>query len=194
MAPHALATLDDVKARLGIPDDNTDAELSAVLDSATTVLQNLYGDVIPAQYTETLRPYGDGSRMLTGRAPLLSVDSITVTWPYPSSPTISLSTNLYFADLATGQITVYAFSPAFAWQYAPRDWSTARFLVTYTAGRATVAANVKDALLDLVQFWWRQSRAAGTQTYGEDAGVLPAAFGIPNAVIEKLSMPPRQIA
>lgn len=186
--PSALATLDDVKARLTIKDSNDDAELLTYLDSATAVLQNICGDVIPTQYTERLRPYGDGTRFLCGRSPLISVDGITVTWNYLNTPTLTLAPTMYRPNLVTGEIQVYAMSPAFSWQYASRDWSLAEFDITYTAGRAKVAANVKDALLDLIQFWWRQAKAAGTQTYGEDGGVLPASFGIPHAVTEKLAM------
>lgn len=201
--PSALATLSDVRARLNIDDGDTsqDAELLTYLDSAAVVLQNLYGDVIPTVYTETLRPYGDGSHILTGRSPLLSVDSITVTWPYPSSPTISLSANLYYTNLSTGEITVFAFSPAFAWQYAMRDWSTARFLVTYTAGRAAVGAHVKDAVLELLRINYAPQRAGGYYPGAgaaddPDAGFTYQGFYIPNGVHERLSggERPRQIA
>lgn len=198
--PSSLATLNDVKTRLNIDltDTTHDAELTDYLNSATTVLQNLYGDVIPTQYTETIRPYGDGTHLLCGRSPLISLDTISVTWPYPSSPTINLTSNLYFTNLVTGEITVFAFSPAFAWQYALRDWSTARFLVTYTAGRAAVSPAVKDAVLEIIRINYEPQRAGGYTPNEQqmEQGFVSQGYYIPNNVHERLmgGERPRQIA
>jgi hypothetical protein len=199
----ASISLSDVKLRLAIPaaDDSQDVNLQQYLNSAMVILQNLYGDVIPTTYTETLRAFGDGTQLLTWRSPLLSVDSITVTWPYPSTPTIALSPNLYFTNLATGEISIYAFSPAFSWQYAYRDWSHAWFLVTYTAGRAAVTANVKDAVLELLRINYAPQRAGGYYpgqgaSDDPDEGFTYQGYYIPNGVHERLSggERPRQIA
>lgn len=202
-AVSSLVTLDEVKARLSIPltDTTQDVNLQLYLDSATVVLQNLYGDVLPAQYTETLRTFGDGTQLLTRRSPLLSVDSITVTWPYPATPTIALSPNLYFTNLVTGEISIYAFSPAFSWQYAYRDWSHAWFLVRYTAGRSAVTANVKDAVLELLRINYSPQRSGGYYpgqgpNDDPDEGFTYEGYYIPNGVHERLSggERPRQIA
>lgn len=200
--PTVLATVDDVKDRLSInPADTTlDTKLQDVLDSATTVLKNLYGDVIPVQYTEKLRPYGDGTRFLTGRSPLLSVDTVEVTWAYLSAPTLTLTASMYKANLATGEITIFAMTPAFSWQYSMRDWAAAEFDVTYTAGREDVAPNVKDAVLELVRINYAPERAGGYYPgqgaeNDPEAGFTYQGFYIPNGVHERLSggERPRQI-
>ena len=200
--PTALASLDEVKARLNLPsgDADDDAELQSFLDSATQVLQNLYGDVIPTQYTERLRPYGDGTRFLLGRSPILTVDGITVRWSYLNSPTLTLNAQMYRPNLVTGEIEIYAMSPAFSWQYAARDWSMAEFDVTYTAGRATVTPAVKDAVLEILRINWQPQQAGNLPGIGSneetDQGFDYQGFFIPNSANERLQggMRPRQIA
>ena len=200
---YGWVTLNDVKNRLSIKltDTTQDVELEAALSSATEVLQNLYGDVIPKQYTERLRPYGAGTRFLTGRSPLTSVDGIQVTWAYLSAPTLTLTAQMYKANLATGEITIFAMTPAFSWQYSMRDWAAAEFDVTYTAGRASIAANVKDAVLELLRLNYAPQRAGGYYPgqgadNDPDAGFTYMGFYIPNGVHERLSggERPRQIA
>lgn len=196
----ALATLDDVKDRLNIDVNDTshDNELQDYLDSSTEVLQNLYGDVIPTQYTERLRPYGDGTRLITGRSPLISVDGITVTWQYLNTPTLTINAQMYRPNLVTGEIQVYAMSPAFSWQYASRDWSMAEFDVTYTAGRAAVTPAVKDAVLEILRVNYEPQRAGGyyPDETEQAQGFTYQGYYIPNAAHERISggERPRQIA
>lgn len=203
MTVTALASLDDIKTRLNIlPDDaDSDANLMDYLASATSILRDLYGDVIPTSYTEVLFPYGDGSRLLLGRAPLISVDSILATWPYVGSPNVVLSPNTYIVDLRSGVVTIFALSPAFSWQYAARDWSYARYTVAYTTGRAVVDPKVKDAVLELLRINWRPQ--AGGNLPGissgdeaEAAGFTYLGFYIPNGVHERINAGarPNQIA
>lgn len=200
--PTSLASLDDVKDRLNIPssDVSSDAELQSFLDSATQVLQNLYGDVIPTQYTERLRPYGDGTRFLTGRSPLLSVDSITITWAYLNSPVLTLTPTMYRPNLVTGEIAIFAMTPAFSWQYAARDWTAAEFDVTYTAGRAAVTPAVRDAVLEIVRINWQPQQSGNLPGIGSseetDQGFVYSGYYIPNSANERLAggMRPRQIA
>lgn len=204
MSITSLASLDDVRARLNIkPTDSTenDGLLLDYLDSATSILRDLYGDVIPQSYTEVLFPYGDGSRILLGRAPVLSVDSILATWPYVGSPSVELSSNTYFVDPRSGVVTMFALSPAFSWQYAARDWSYARYTVAYATGRTTVDPKVKDAVLELLRINWRPQ--AGGNLPGissgdesEAAGFTYLGFYIPNGVHERISAGsrPNQIA
>lgn len=199
--PTALAELADVKERLNMDadDDSDDDQLTLYLNSATIVLQNLFGDVIPVSYTEILRPWSaDGAKLLTGRSPLVSVDSLSVTWPFLNAPVLTLSPNLYWVNLATGDVTIYAGSTPFAWQYAARDWSTAHFTVTYTAGRSTVTDNVKDAVLEILRINWSPQRGGnlpGVTTEDPDAGYTYMGFYIPNSAHERLAggERPRQI-
>lgn len=197
---YGLVSLTDVKKRLNIDltDESQDDELIDYLDSATTVLQNLYGDVIPTQYTERLRPFGDGTRFLCGRSPLVSVDSITVTWNYLNAPTLTLAPTMYRPNLITGEVQVYAMTPAFSWQYAAWDWSLAEFDITYTAGRKTVAPNVKDAVLEILRINYKQQRAGGyyPNESDDEAGFTVQGYYIPNSAHERLTggERPRQIA
>jgi hypothetical protein len=201
--PDSLATLDEVKGRLNIKpaadDGSDDDELELYLGSATVVLQNLYGDIIPTSYTETLRPYGGGTHLLTGRSPLLSVGSITVSWDFQSSPVITLSPLTYKVILATGEIRIYAGTSPFAWQYPQRDWAHAEYDVTYTAGRATVTDNVKDAVLEILRINWAPQRGGnlpGVAVGDPENGLTYMGFYIPNGAHERLAggERPRQIA
>lgn len=198
----ALASLDEVKDRLNIKSNETDndGELQTYLDSAAQVLQNLYGDVIPTQYTERLRPYGDGTRFLCGRSPLLTVDGITVTWNYLNAPTLTLAPTMYRPNLATGEVQVYAMTPAFSWQYAAWDWSLAEFDITYTAGRAAVTPAVKDAVLEILRINWQPQQSGNLPGIGvneeTEQGFTYAGYYIPNSANERLAggARPRQIA
>jgi hypothetical protein len=200
--PTSLASLDDVYDHLNITnhDSSDDAELQSFLDSATQVLQNLYGDIIPSQYTERLRPFGDGTRFLCGRSPLLSVDTIQVTWSYLNAPTLTLGPTMYRPNLITGEIQIFAMTPAFSWQYAMRDWSAAEFDVTYTAGRATVTPAVRDAVLEILRVNWQPQQSGNLPGIGSneetDQGFTYQSFFIPNSANERLQggMRPRQIA
>lgn len=193
----ALASIDEIKDRLNITGEQDNDELLSYLDAATEVLQNIYGDVIPKSYTERLRPYGDGTRFITGRSPLISVESITVTWAYMNAPILTLSAGMYRPNLITGEIQVYAMTPAFSWQYAYRDWSMAEFDVAYTAGRTAVTPAVKDAVLEILRVNWQPQQSGNLPGVGADdeQGSTYMGFYIPPGANERLQggTRPRQI-
>lgn len=195
--PTTLASIDEVKDRLNVKGGTDDAEIQEFLDSATQVLANLYGDVLPVQYTERLQAYGDGSRVLLGRSPLLSIDTVQVIWGYQNLSPVTLAPTTYRADLRTGELRLFATSAPFAWQYASRDWSLAEFDITYTAGRAAVTPAVKDAVLEILRVNWQPQQSGNLPGVGDDdAGFTYMGYYIPNSANERLAggMRPRQIA
>jgi hypothetical protein len=195
-----LVTLDQVKDRLNIDRDDTDDddELTLFLASASGVLVDLYGDVIPVAYTEVLRPYGDGCRVMLSRSPVLSVESVSVSWYGTPTPAVVLSPTRYWLDGGAGILH----STSWGGGFAPVSFGgNALLTISYTAGRATVTAQVQDAVLEILRINWAPQRAtvvagpAGADM-DPDVGFTYLGYYIPNGAHERLAggKRPRQIA
>lgn len=74
-------------------------------------------------------------------------------------------------------------------RWAVPPWVCAEtVVVTVTVGSATIPANVKQAALELVSFWWQQTQQA--QRWAWQEGMIPQGFAIPARVKELLASSP----
>lgn len=202
----SLVDIVQVKARLNIDlvDDEDDDELMLYLGSASGVLADLYGDVLPVSYTEIVEPYGDGSRVMLGRSPVLSVESVQVGWYGSPSPMVTLAPLRYRLDGGAGILYAVGLGvySSFANMVAPFGGLgyQPQVRVSYTAGRAVVTQQVQDAVLEILRINWQPQRAGytsgGAYNPDPDSGFTYLGYYIPNGVHERLAAGkrPRQIA
>lgn len=200
-----LVDLFDVKKRLNIdPGDATDdAELTLYLASASLVLAELYGDVLPRTYTEIIYPHGDGSRLLLGRSPVLSVTSVKIGWFGTAIPLITLDPSRYRLDKGAGVIQAIGYGPysSFANIVAPfgGTGSNPEVEVVYVAGRDTISESVQDAVLEILRINWQPQRTGSVMNpdaaSDPDAGFTAMGYFIPNGAHERLAggKRPRQV-
>lgn len=74
-------------------------------------------------------------------------------------------------------------------RWAVPPWVSAETVaVAVTVGAAAVPANVKQAALELVSFWWQQTQQA--QRWAWQEGTVPQGFAIPSRVKELLASSP----
>lgn len=135
--------LADLKAHLGISlgDTSQDAKLQTYLDAAVETVEAVIGPITPRTITET--HYGHfGGTLFLFQGPVISVESVANLYGPYSMVGLSVDTGMGALRTLTG--------------YAVRGDVT----VTYTAGRATIPALVREVVLDLARLRY-QSRVGG---------------------------------
>lgn len=167
-------TLLDLKAFLNISSTRSDDELPAYLDAAVGIVEaDLDAPLSVASRSETFpaRP-----RLVLGRAPVLSVDSITVS----TSLSALVAGTDALVDLDTGIITL---------QYPWSSWGTVT--VAYTYGWTTLPAPISLAVLIVAGHLWETQRgSASLPTLGGDqtpAMTPGAGYAMPNRARELLA-------
>lgn len=138
-----IATLDYLKAQLGITDTNSDTLLSTnIMPGANAAIENYCKQVFEvATYSDYLRGQDDFILQLP-HCPIVSITSITID-PYETSPEVIAGGNTAF-DANRGQCWVlptYSGSQFFrkAWRGIPN------VLVSYSAGYSTIPSDLQDA-------------------------------------------------
>ena len=149
---------------VGADEDN---RLRLFGEAATAAVEGYVGVLVEDTFVDVITP---GMTLVLPRTPVIALVSITGVYEQTTYPLAGLD-----VDGATGivrNVSGVAFSGPVR--------------VTYRAGRTTIPAEIKLAVLDLVLHWWRQSQAHGTATYGgEPVGVTDFST-LPNAVLNKL--------
>lgn len=192
--PTALVTLDDVKTHLNKVDFKDDDELQGFIDAATPLIENISGPTIPRTVTEY---YSGGCTEITlNSQPVLSIESIVETYGQTNYPLTQVQlgqgmTGFCFTfDPLTGRIVRRAYNAEAMFPVGNRNVK-----VVYTAGRASVPANVRLAALMLIQHLWSTSqlnRNGGRPSTGGDDVFTPGmGFAVPNRVKELLQPSPR---
>lgn len=202
-----LVSLDQVYARLGLDEDNLSdeevADIGVYLDSASGVIADLYGDVLPKTYTEIIQPYGDGTRILLSRSPVLSVQSVQISWYGSPSPAITLDPLRYRLDGPIGVIQAVGIGAASSFANVTAPFGglgyNPQVTVTYVSGRTEVTPQVQDALLEMLRINYQPQRSGFTMGTGEldpNAGFTYLGYYVPNSVHERLTggKRPRQVA
>jgi hypothetical protein len=144
----SMVALSDVKTHLGVAVDDTDTQLQASLDAAETwVAQTLsVGDSL-ASHTVTQRCTGGGLNLVLTSLPVLSVTSVTGVY----SGALTLA-NLD-VDLEHGLI---GYLPGlFVPFYDPV------YTVVYSAGFATLPADLIYAVKEATRGFWQPQRGGG---------------------------------
>lgn len=149
----AFATLAQVKEWLGITGAADDALLTRMLDAATASMERYMArTILSASYTETRSGTGGNALTLRNR-PISAVSSVTVNgtaW----AASDGRSTGYVF----DGE-TLFAIGNIFA-------RASQNVVVTYTAGYATVPADLEQACIELVGAKYKERDRIGIQSKG----------------------------
>ena len=190
--PTALVTIPDVVAELNLPSTPADTtELQGFIDAATGVVEDYVGHVVNVSVTE-VHDGGDVSIWLR-ETPVVSVQSITeviglIPYTLTEQPVGSPVDNFGYTldDPASGMVVRRsAGSSPF-----PFFDNVGNVTVTYTAGRASVPANVRLGTLELIRHMYERGQQGMRPAYGAPAdeayGPTPAGYLVPNRVKELL--------
>lgn len=169
--------LQEVKDHLNIVSGEYDSELNNLLDAAVSAIAQVVGPMEPTTVTRSVRGGGNGLLVLPD-APVISVTSVT--------PTGSDTTTIDVADLdvnlPAGLIGLLSDYP----------FTYSRYTVVYVAGRSTLPADLRLAVLELVRHYWMTQRGPtrkpGSAPSDSYSNTLPgAAYAMPFRVAELLA-------
>jgi len=168
-----LVSLAEAKAELGWSGetDTDEDQLLAMVEAVSAACES-YTNRVWRQRTFTEVLDGDGGSALPlGRAPILSVTSVTV-----NGSAVAASE---YAVKATAGLLLRVSG------YSAGSWTAGvgNITVEYVAGTADVPADVRRGVLIALAHNWRSSRGLGSATFGAygDGGVGTPAFSVPNA-------------
>lgn len=169
MASVQVVTLDDVKAHLNFPpgDPSHDLELQGFIDAATNVVAYLAGPVLSTSYTNEVHDGGWPIIMLYN-PPILSVDSVveyigTMRYVLTEQPPGSTVDNYGFSldDPASGKLV----RRSAAGTVIPFWGERGGVVVSYTAGRVSVPAEMRMAALEDIRGLYQGSQYAGRPSF-----------------------------
>lgn len=133
-----LCALADVKTYLGITDTNSDAVLTALIAGASAMMETYCNRVFAqASYTETRNGNG-GYRLFLATAPVTAVASVTIDGTAVPAAAGSMAPGYLFDDLM-----IYLRQRCFT-------CGVQNVVVSYTAGYATIPADLTQACVELV--------------------------------------------
>jgi hypothetical protein len=190
--PTALVVLADAKPHLNIPSTDTshDTEIQGFIDAAQPIIEDVVGPVVPVSLDE----WYDGGQtfIILRRRPLLSVEDVTEYWG-PAAYVLAqvatpvLGTTFSYSWEPTGRIVRRAAGGGV--RSFPNGPQTVH--VRYTAGRASVPANVRLATLELVHHNYQMTQQPGRPSFTgmpteDQLATTPSGFAIPTRVLEML--------
>lgn len=168
----AILTLDEAKTALDITTTKYDTELPDYIAAAQEAVDFLCGPTEPVTITETR--YGSGE-IAVSTCPILTVESITGQAWGPSN-----LTQLWINNAAG---TIRARTLAYPIQ---NDY----YEITYTAGRATVPASIKQGVRIILAHQWATRRGINVRNPGQggdDSSMVPGlGYAIPNRALQIL--------
>jgi hypothetical protein len=195
----SLLTLAETKLHLNIPAGNTtyDGELQGFIDAAQPVVEDLAGPVV--QRTIVGETHDGGDTMIrTLYAPVISVQSLveyvgTSAFTLTAQP-LGSTTNNYGYEVvdSIGGVIVRRGSAGVPIAFQAGQEGV---VISYTAGYATLPANVRLGALELVRHWWQRSQQGGRPSFsgageGGDGGVSVGSYLVPYFVAELLTSTP----
>jgi len=188
-ASMALVTLDQAKAALGIPVEDTskDAALSAHIDSVSAAINNYCNRIFAVQeYTDQIRNLCGywGEPLVTRQFPVVVEDGVPLV---TVSEDGGLPLDAGYLELHPETGSLYRLDSAGA---APGAWTAALILVEYTAGFDPIPDDVQGAALEwLGTRWYAVGRDPAlrsetvpdllTQVYAGDAGAGTYGGAVP---------------
>lgn len=170
--PAELVTLSDVIAHLNLDDIDSDdeTELQGFIDAATTFIQNATGPILYQTFTEI---HSGGSPVIClFHPPVVSITSITE-YIGPVGYTLTEAelgqpggAYAYSIDDPRSGIIRRRYSGGFVGNFAPGDHN---IQVTYVAGRSTVPADIRMAVLQDIAGMWQPSQQGSNPYYDNQA-------------------------
>lgn len=170
-----LFSVADARAFLNEQDPNADAELADMINVVTEVVESKVGPVLPKTFSEKV---AGGWSLPLRHGPILSVTSITPWMPGVGAETVAVS-----------QVTVnnetWCLDRNIGFWRGP-------YLVTYVAGRTTIAYSILMGGKDVLDHLWQTQRGSsmvgpGPVTADDEAfNVRGRTFTVPRSVLEML--------
>jgi uncharacterized phiE125 gp8 family phage protein len=142
-------SLTDIRTHLNLTGSTSDEELRAVAATATSMVEARTGPLLRRSITESGLT-ADGTQVQLHHYPTVSVTTVT-----ESGSTIAG--------------TAYTLIPDAGILHRPWGWSPdpAAVTVTYVAGRSTVPATLRTAVLECVRELWLTQRASSSTVIGQ---------------------------
>lgn len=165
MAAVDIVELSEAKAFLNIDTATFDAELPYYITSASQMIVNEIGPVNPEPRLQTF-PSGQVLTLALRSFPVVAVSSVTVGGS-------ALAPTAYTVSETDGLIA------------SPTGFGSGPVIVTYSAGRATIAADIRHAALLLVRHLWSTQRGGAVR--GSSEPQPGSSYSMPNRVLEILS-------
>jgi hypothetical protein len=147
-----------------------DADLTAYVQAATPVIEDLVGPVL--QVTKTVGFDGGGTVLV------LPDRATSITSVVENGATLTAGSYMFdpIGSIVYGGNSIY-----------PRVFYPGRLAIqiTYVTGYPTVPATLQLAARELVRFWWQQGKAAQRPSYSDAVeSTPPQGFAVPKRVIE----------
>lgn len=170
-----LTTLANVKAELGITDGGSDAVLSRYISGASQAAAQFCNRVFPSEtVSEQFLPRRYDRFICSGvaplqlwRWPLITVTSVT------EDDVLLVADQDFLVDAKNGQLTRVDSSSGF-----PRTWPNVAIVVVYSAGYASIPADLEDAIIRMVTKRWSAKGRDSTLKQQSIPGVLEQTFWI----------------
>lgn len=166
-------SLTDVKNHLNILVTDDDAELLAMLNAATGLVEGVVGPLSRRPVTAEVH-HGGRANVLLKQAPVLSVTGCRENG-------VTLSSDNYSIDPESGVLTRVSGYLAYTWYEGFNNIS-----VDYVAGRSIIPADLAHAVLELVRHLWTTQRGSVRRS-GTDDYLPGSGFSMPNRVREMLN-------
>lgn len=168
----SVLTLSEAKSHLNISSATYDGELQAMIDAAEAVIVERVGPLGPVEITSRVT----GTRSLVLPVyPVLSLTSVA------DSSEIAVDLDTLDVDLITGVVT------------SSGTLGCLPYSVTYMAGRASLPANLRLAVLELVRHFWDTqrgpSRRPGSTASDSASNTVPGAAYLLPFRVEQLLAP-----
>lgn len=181
----AIISLADAKAHLRMSSASTnDEELRLFITAATALVEHEVGPVVQGSHTEIVDA---AETIVLDKAPVLSITSITPTFPLPDF-TVGVPT--YSLEPSTGILRQQPFwFSSWGFDGIP-NYATAyglRLTIEYVAGRPVIPAPLQIAARIIVESLWESRRLAGPKPA---AGEEPIPYGrevIPPHAVELIA-------
>jgi hypothetical protein len=187
----ALLSLSDLRDQLNISvtDTTGTAKLRRFLQSATDVVQNITGPILPQPITRQFD--GENAFLVLPERWVSSITSVVETRGITNYTPLGHSTDAfgYTWDRQTNKIIRRAYGGAVA--LFPPGLNVVA--VSYTAGMTTIPQDVSDATGELIRHWWSHGqqpyRGTFQATTGDDDGgtITVMGYAVPNRVNEMLA-------
>lgn len=194
----AILALSDTKDHLNIPQTvkTFDTELQGFIDAVQTVVEDITGPVATRVITGEVHD-GGMFQIVTLYGPIISIQSLTeyvgpIAYTLTSQPLGSTANNYGYELTDPSGIILRRSSAGMA---IPFQAGVGGVVIAYTAGYATLPANVRLGALELVRHWWQQSQQGGRPSFaatGEEGlgGVQYGSYLVPHFVAELLASSP----